>query len=177
MRSRLIIPYPHPSVARQIAKGDADNAVERLVKYVPTEIISGYVFLSGIVNGAARTSPLRLPASWALFFCGTVGTWFYLRHYKPVGIQKLQLPISTISFVLWAYALGGPFTMGSPLLGKYPYEGWFASFLAGLYSIAVAMFWKPVAPPPPPQAAPDPRIVANEAISGPQQEPKIGNLP
>jgi len=144
---RLIIPRPPAGRATAIGESDADKAVARLIKYIPAEIISGYMLLSGIVEGAAQTSPLRSLAAWALVGLGTIMTPAYLwKVGRPTGVQWWQLPISTVSFLLWVYALGGPFKT-VVLVPGYPYEAWFAALLAGAFSWAVALVWRPEAKP------------------------------
>jgi hypothetical protein len=139
---RLIIPRPSATRARAASESDADRAIGRLVKYIPAEIISGYMLLSGIVTAASQTSNLRIPAAWGLFWLGFLLTPLYLwKIGKPTGVQWWHLPISTISFALWAYALGGPFET-SNFLG-YQYEKWFAAFLAGAFSWVIALIWNP----------------------------------
>jgi hypothetical protein len=58
-------------------------------------------------------------------------------------VQWVQIPISTVSFVLWAYALGGPFESVQIITGV-PYEKWFATFVAGVFTWVIALVWKPV---------------------------------
>jgi hypothetical protein len=143
--SRLIVPYPSEAAAtRGVAPAGGDNAAGRLVKYIPGEIISGYMLLSGLIEVAPQGSNFRLPLAWVIFALGVVLTPAYLyKVAKPVGVQRWQLLISTGSFVLWAYALGGPFKMGPPVAPGYGYEGWLGAVLAGAYSWAVALCWQP----------------------------------
>ena len=146
--NRLIVPYPSPRRATAIGESDADKAIGRLVKYIPAEIISGYTLLSGLVDGASQHSSLRVPAAWGIFVLGLILTPLYLwKTYHPTGVQRWQLLISTISFAVWAYALGGPFKLGEPIIPGYPYEGWFAALLAGAFSWGIALVWKPVESP------------------------------
>jgi len=100
------------------------------------------MLLSGIVTAASPASNFRPLAAWALFWVGLLLTPFYLwRIGHPTGAQWWHLPISTLSFALWAYALGGPFET-SNLFG-YGYEKWFAAFVAGAFSWAIALVWNP----------------------------------
>jgi hypothetical protein len=173
---RLIVPFPPPGRATAASESVADKVVGRLIKYIPAEIISTYALLSGIVDGASRASPLRELAAWGIFGLGVVLTPIYFwQAYQPRGVQRWQLLISTISFVFWAYALGGPFTMGPPLLGQYAYEGWFATLSAGAFSWAVAWAWKPVEKPPkeeeqPPQEGKDDK---KEPPASPPEPPPV----
>jgi hypothetical protein len=141
---RLISPYPPKTRAVAVSKSAPDQAISRLIKYIPTEIISGYMLLSGIVDAASQSSNLRIPAAWLFFILGLMLTPLYLwKTGKPEGVQWWHLVISTASFALWAYALGGPFRMGPAWIEGYPYESWFAAALAGGFTWAVALAWKP----------------------------------
>ncbi len=140
---RLIVPFKTTGRARAASESDGDKAIQRLIKYIPAEIISGYMLLSGLVQAASTSSPWRLPSSWALVIIGVVLTPIYLwKVGRPSGVSWWQLPISTVSFLLWAYALGGPFEKVE-LIPGYPYEKWFAAFLAGAFSWVIAVVWKP----------------------------------
>lgn len=139
---RLITPRRITSRAEAAAESESDKALGRLVKYIPAEIISGYMLLSGIIAGASDASTKRQPAAWVLFWFGVILTPLYLwKVGKPDGVQWWHLPISTVSFVVWAYALGGPFE-GVNLFG-YEYEKWFAAFLAGAFNWGIALLWDP----------------------------------
>jgi hypothetical protein len=140
---RLIVPFKPQGRAKAAGESDADKAIGRLIKYIPAEIISGYMLLSGLVQSASASSPLRTPSSWTIVALGVVLTPFYLwKVGRPSGVRWWQLPISTVSFLLWAYALGGPFEKVELVIG-YPYEKWFATLLAGAFSWVVALVWKP----------------------------------
>ena len=83
-----------------------DKYKDRLLKYVPAEVVTLYVTLTAL----AGTSP-SLPAwiGWAIFAVGLVATPFYLRVMLDVS-DGIQIAISTIAFIVWVFALGGPFT-------------------------------------------------------------------
>jgi hypothetical protein len=146
---RLIVPAPGRVRA---LPGDpdtspnGDKALGRLLKYIPAEVISGYMTLGGLLQAANSSSPLYPVASWSLLVLGTIVTPLYLwRVGNPKGIQWVHLPISTISFVLWAYALGGPFESVQFVHG-IKYERWFATFVAGAFTWVIALVWKPSTP-------------------------------
>jgi hypothetical protein len=147
--NRLIVPRRAPGPARLSVQAAFDDTITRLVKYIPAEVISGYTLLSGIVSGVAPTnSPLKSLAGWAVFVVFTGLTPLYLwKVGQPSGAQWWQLPISTVSFVLWAYALGGPFA--TVKIFGFEYESWFAAVLAGSFSWAVALVWTPTDARPP----------------------------
>ncbi|MEI9939282.1 MAG: hypothetical protein WDO69_18835 [Pseudomonadota bacterium] len=146
--NRLIVPKRTAGPGPLTVQSNVDDAITRLVKYIPAEVISGYTMLSGIVAGVAPpNSPLKEFAGWAVFAIFTGLTPIYLwKVGRPTGVQWWHLPISTVSFVLWAYALGGPFT--SAKIFGLAYESWFAALLAGLFSWAIAIVWTPTEPQP-----------------------------
>lgn len=147
--NRMIVPYRGGPLPIGGAAGSTpDNAVGRLAKYIPAEVISGYMVLSGLVDAASKESPLRFPAACFIVILGTILTPIYFySNWHPVGVQRWQLPISTVAFVLWAYALGGPFKMPEMLwIPAYPYESWFAALVAGCFSWAAAAIWVPTEP-------------------------------
>jgi hypothetical protein len=70
------------------------------------------------LQGTATGLPWWL--GWMIFLVCAVGTWFYLRVVLDVN-DRTQLIISTISFGVWAFALGGPFkdlTWYKPIYGS-----------------------------------------------------------
>jgi hypothetical protein len=137
-------------VRAQGVSGDGgDSATQRLIKYIPAEIISGYMLLGGMTD-APKDSGYQLGAAWGIFWLGVVLTPLYLwKVGHPRGVQWWQLPISTVAFVLWACALGGPFRMSGQFLPGYRYEDWLAALLAGAYSWIVALVWTPTSDVPP----------------------------
>jgi hypothetical protein len=46
---------------------------------------------------------------WLIFAVGVAATPFYLLFYQKVT-APMQLSISTLAFIVWIFALGGPFT-------------------------------------------------------------------
>ena len=142
-----LTPVPPPNKAVAAAEGDgpppqkpASNPTERIVKFMPVEIVSGYLFVFGLVH-AAPTGKLRILAAWLVFAVGLIVTpIFLLKVYHPKPEMRPQVWIASIAFPLWAYALGGPFAM--PPLDKY-YVAWFGGVLVGLYSWLVGLFYEP----------------------------------
>lgn len=122
---------------------DADKAVARLVKYIPGEVISGYIVFSGLIERATKDDSLRVPAAWVLLAIGAIVTPVYLwKMGRPRGVQWWQLAISTVSFLLWAYAFGG-LIAEKCLFGVLQYRHWLAALVAGAFSWVIALFWVP----------------------------------
>lgn len=111
--SRSVITYEHsldatPKLAKKAgapASPPEDTYKDRLLKYIPGEVVTLYLTLTAI-QATATGAPWWL--GWAIFLVCTAGTWFYLRVVLIVR-DRTQLIISTISFVVWVFALGGPF--------------------------------------------------------------------
>ncbi len=96
-----------------------DNYVDRLFKYIPAELVAGYIFVLGIVKRLTDTGEVRV-IHWLLFFIFCVLTPLYLWRIQKV-LKLQQHIISFLSFVVWVFALGGPFALFSwynPLYGE-----------------------------------------------------------
>jgi len=102
--------------AGRIAAGDeanippADDYNARLVKYIPGEIVSVYLCVSGALLAASGQIPSTnfKTLQWGIFGFLLIMTPFYLRHVLNVK-KKQQLAIVTLSFAIWVFTLGGPF--------------------------------------------------------------------
>lgn len=136
-----------PASPEEAGEGDnsqgaksASNPGERILKFMPVEIVSGYLFVIGLVI-AAPSGTLRSIAAWVVFAAGLIVTPIFLtRAYHPEANMRPQIWIATIAFPLWAYALGGPFAI--PPADKY-YAGWLGAVLVGLYSWLIGLFYEP----------------------------------
>jgi hypothetical protein len=85
----------------------SDSYSDRLLKYIPPEVIALYLTLVGIVSASANndTNALR----WGVLGFCLVGTPLYLWRVAKVR-KALQLIISTVGFAVWAFSLGQPFS-------------------------------------------------------------------
>lgn len=95
-----------------------DDYLTKIVKYIPSEVVALYITLQASVNAARANIPFEL-ISWLIFAVGALGTVLYLWRVGNVN-DKLQLSISAGAFVVWVFALGGPFSQLSwyhPLYG------------------------------------------------------------
>ena len=82
-----------------------DSYRERLIKYVPVEILVLYVAVYGSLYAVMSFQPyFTLVARWILL-AGIAGTILYL--WKVEGVTDwVQLVISCFGFVVWTFALG-----------------------------------------------------------------------
>ena len=104
---------------------------DKLLKLIPTEIVGAYMFLSGVVSGspdqaAATASTLDDRLIMFVFFALLVFTPLYLWRVSNVT-NIAQLIVTTISYVVWVYTLGGPFSVWgiyNPLVGSVVLVMW-----------------------------------------------------
>jgi len=99
-----------------------DDYITRLLKYVPSEVIVLYLTLDPLVRPANSTSQLdHVVLHWAIFICGILLTPIYLIRIQKVK-KRSQLMISSLAFVVWVFAIGGPFV----------YLSWYKPFYGGI---------------------------------------------
>ncbi len=90
---------------------DTDSYFEKLIRYIPADIVAGYVALDGVLKEGGN-SPLWL--TWAVFAALLALTPLYVCYVKtqPPGIvssKTFYWFASTFAFAVWVFALGGPF--------------------------------------------------------------------
>ncbi len=109
-------------VRRDLKSVQADTYFDRLVKYLPTDIIFAWVTVLGLVDSS--TSIPKNALLWIMFVLFTLITavWILRQTHisgKPLAIT--QTIISTGAFIVFAFALGKPFEILSfykPLYGS-----------------------------------------------------------
>ena len=106
-----------------------DNYTSRLLKYIPAEVIALYITLDAIIRSAEDISILIY---WFVFLFGMIGTYLYLWRVAKVS-KKIQLLISVGAFVVWVFAIGGPFTTLSW------YEPIYGGLLLPMYTFVTAI--------------------------------------
>jgi len=100
---------------------------DRLLKLIPSEIVAAYVAVQGMIPEDA--DPWFLLVVTVLM---TIMTPFYLKRFQRV-IDASQLAVSTGSFLVWVYTLGGPFRFWGL------YRSWSASVLLVIWTLAVPL--------------------------------------
>lgn len=87
----------------------ADTFTDRLLKYIPAEIVAVFILVQGLVLKMDPLDPNYKSIFWGVFLIFTILTPLYL--WRLQNVKKLtQLVISLVAFVVWIFALGGPFT-------------------------------------------------------------------
>jgi hypothetical protein len=108
----------------------------KLVKYIPAEIIAVYLFINGIVT--ALTAPSAV-LSWGVFALLLLLTPLYIwrvTNDKALPPAWDQMLVAFISFAVWVFAIGGPFTT---LVWYNPLYG---SILVALFTLVIPMIRK-----------------------------------
>ncbi len=88
-----------------------DGYVDKLVKYIPTEIVGAWIAITGLIKSSSD-----IPATvllWGLFIFFVVLTVLYI--FKQTSEPRkspaiTQIAISTGAFIVWVFALGEPFS-------------------------------------------------------------------
>jgi hypothetical protein len=106
-----------------------DEYSTRLIKYIPAEVVTIYVFVDGIIKNSSSSDSLLL---WLTFGIILALTPLYLWRVQKVK-KWTQIVICTLSFAVWVFSLGGPFA----LLGWY--EALYGAVLLPLFTFAVGI--------------------------------------
>jgi hypothetical protein len=118
--------------------GSSDDYMTRLIKFVPTEVVTFYAGAQATLPGIFQALDAKTTALWVLFLAGLIGTPLYL--WRVQGVKKiLQLGISTGAYVVWAFALGEPLTsaLGVPAQSA-DQTGW-AFLIVAVYTFFAAL--------------------------------------
>lgn len=122
-------------MARQIK--DAQNYRDRLLKLIPSELVGAYMVIEGIVpQDQAKWGTLVTSAILMIL------TPFYLNRLQGVT-RPAQLIVTTLSFAVWVYSLGGPFRYWGL------YQPWIGSVTLVLWTLIVPLVVNPQLEPQP----------------------------
>jgi hypothetical protein len=152
--SRFVEPRRRGAEGEEPGAGDTgDGYAARVAKYVPSEIVAAYVAILAVLDpaaagaagaGAAKVHTLCLVAFVALL----VATPLYLAvlgrrsaRKGRGGVPAVQLVVSSLAFVVWAYALRG-LTCAFPAV---PFDGQVAFVALVLFTVASGLVTPPVA--------------------------------
>jgi hypothetical protein len=127
IKSAADIPAPPPA--------QVNDYKDRLVKLIPSEIITAYVTLKGLINGAGEQGNRQL-LIWIVFGILVVLNplyLFYITQVKKAG----QIVFSSVAFVLWVMVIGGTFTTILGFSAEY-----LGSILLVLYTLFIPFVYK-----------------------------------
>ncbi len=140
-------------MAREI--NDTQPYSDKLVKFIPTEIVGAYLMLAGFLGfGPGVSSDAGIPhindvLILVVFFFFLALVPVYLWVVSSVR-HIIQIVVATISFGVWVYSLGGPFEvwgLQNPTI---------ASVILVLWTFVPPLLISPNTQPPAPPAPPVP---------------------
>ena len=117
---RRIVWYAYESTD---SEGKIDGYFDRLLKYIPSDVVGLWLAGSGLIKGQADDGS-RAGLLWLLFVAGLVFSFFWTRKQIAESGQPTewrQILLSCGSFTVWVFAIGGPFaelTFYKPLYGS-----------------------------------------------------------
>jgi len=103
------------------AAAPADSYLELIVKCIPVEIVAVFLFIDGLLKAGTPDSSVFY---WVVFFVLLICTPLYMLRVTaepdmPPVIN--QVIVATGAFVVWVFAIGGPFaavTWYQPVYGS-----------------------------------------------------------
>lgn len=109
-----------------------DEYSDRLIKYIPSEVIGVYAAVDALLKTAGNQIP-KDTLGWVVFGFLLIMTPIYL--WRVQNVRKYQaLAIATVSFLIWVFNLGGPFA-------QLPwYNPFYGALLLPLYTFSIATF-------------------------------------
>jgi hypothetical protein len=117
---RRIVWYDYESSE---SAGKMDGYFDRLLKYIPSDVVGVWLTGSGLIKGEVDDGS-RVGLLWLLFVAGLVLSFFWTRkqtHEAGKPIEWRQVLLSCGSFLVWVFAIGGPFAeldFYTPILGS-----------------------------------------------------------
>ena len=126
----------------QTTGNEEDGFLEKVVKYIPTEIVAAYTAFRSIILPNVSDAEAILPyggddnclAFKIAFYVGLVFTPLYkYRTLKDptLGIPYYQIAISTLAFVVWVFAFGDFFELS--------FESWYKHQIGAMMLIAFSL--------------------------------------
>ena len=99
--------------ANGAVSSSVDGYFDRIMKYIPADVVALWLFISGLISSNTQTDPNAGTIHWVAFGVGFVLTVLWTRRQTTEPGKKtalVQIAISGAAFVVWVFALGGPFT-------------------------------------------------------------------
>jgi hypothetical protein len=128
--SRLVEPVPSGQRLANMQPSPVSYA-ERITKYIPGEILAGYIAINGVL--ASVTDDQSGLRNWVylgtFLLCLVLTPIYFSMMARSGGPKRLQMILSTVAFVVWAYNLGGVFEVFRV------YVPWLGSILLVVFSL------------------------------------------
>lgn len=100
-------------------EGPDASYFEKLLKFIPGELVAAYLALDGVLREALIPNPVW--AYWIVFASLLILTPLYV-IYRPTHneladhSERFHAWAATVAFAVWVFALGGPFAITWPAL-------------------------------------------------------------
>ena len=120
---------PRKKIKQPVSKGD--KALDKVVNFIPYEVLVFYGGVVGALNSAEPSARWRIPLAWACLGLGAILTPIYRLKQSP----KWDLAawyiafMSMIAFGVWAYSLGGIFA----------FKQWYYPVISGVVVLAFSV--------------------------------------
>lgn len=117
------------------AEAELDTYWDRVIKYIPSDIVAAWTVVTGLINTDPTAPQNTLLWIFFVIFILVTALWVWKQtseHNKPTAIS--QITVSSLSFVVWVFALGGPF---ATLEGFY--RPLYGSLVLVVYSLIVGL--------------------------------------
>ena len=123
------------AVPLNLPSNQVNDFKDRLVKLIPSEIVTAYITIQGIIKGAEIKGDENA-LLWCVFIVLLIITPLYL--YYTTNVRKWgQIILTTIGFVIWVIVIGGPIQY----ILDYPAE-FVGSIILILYTLFIPVLYK-----------------------------------
>jgi hypothetical protein len=110
MSRRIVSKSLQANIASQAS---VDTYFDRVVKYIPSDVVAAWIAASGLITAAKTTQyELGKQGLWTVFLVGLAfaALWTWKQTAKPATPPPIvQTLVSAGAFAVWVFALGGPF--------------------------------------------------------------------
>ncbi|MEO1743836.1 MAG: hypothetical protein AAFR99_18730 [Cyanobacteria bacterium J06629_9] len=116
-----------------------DTYFDKVIKYIPADIIAAWTAITGLIASAGEQID-KAGLLWIMFAILVVLTPLWVRQQtRQAGLPlaRTQIAISTVAFVVWVIALGGPFE------SLAFYEPLYGSLLLIVYTLVAGLVTPP----------------------------------
>lgn len=123
--------------ATQNPSSTPNDFKDRLVKLIPSEIVTAYITIQGLIIGYDGAN--KATYTIIVFLCLLVLTPLYLKNVG--GVSKLpQIIYTTLAFVIWVLAMGG-FKLMFPNHADF-FSEFLGSIILIIYTLAIPLVYK-----------------------------------
>lgn len=126
---------PQPTIQMKEGTQLPDDYKDRLVKLIPSEIVTAYVTIQGIMKGYTGSGNIHA-LLWIVFVILLILTPVYLHYISKVN-NVFQIIFTSIAFVLWVIVIGGPI---DTILGFN--SAFIGSIFLVLYTLVIPFIYK-----------------------------------